>query len=324
MGMLKWLVICIFLALALIGGGMKMMDKMYYGAGPLKQEKLILIPKGAGLNLIAKKLEKEQVVWNRYIFIIAARLQGHESDLKAGEYQVPALISTHEILQKMAQGDVFVRQYTVPEGQTSAQVVEIVNAIESLSGRLTEIPAEGSLLPETYRYEFEDSKEEQIKHMQKAMSETLDAAWENRAEGLPLKTKEEALILASIIEKETGVKAERARVAGVFINRLKINMPLQTDPTVIYAITEGKAPLGRPLYRRDLQVDSPYNTYRVTGLPPTPICNPGKASIEAALNPETHNFYYFVADGTGGHAFANSLSEHNANVREWRKIRDGN
>ena len=163
--------------------------------------------------------------------------------------------------------------------------------------------------------------------MQAAMAKTIDELWENRSDNLPIKTKEEAIILASIIEKETGVGAERKKVAGVFINRLRKNMMLQTDPTVIYALTkgkiqeEGKGPLGRRLLRKDLKVNSPYNTYKNTGLPPGPIANPGRAAIEAALNPETHDYIFFVADGTGGHAFGKNLKEHNANVAKWRKIR---
>lgn len=318
--MLKWTLIFFLICGAFAGGVFEYGRTQYYDNGPLPEEKLILIPKGASLNLIAKKLEQENVITNRYLFIIATRLQGHENHLKAGEYLIPAHYSAHNVLQKMEKGDVFVRQYTVPEGYSAAQIVTLLNGINSLAGMLTDIPAEGSLLPETYRYEFEDSKTAQIAQMQSAMQKTLDEAWGNRAADLPIKTKEEALILASIIEKETGIAAERARIAGVFINRLKINMPLQTDPSVIYAITEGKAPLGRALLRRDLGFNSPYNTYRHAGLPPGPICNPGKAAIEAALHPESHNFYYFVADGSGGHVFAKSLSEHNSNVQNWRKI----
>ena len=216
---------------------------------------------------------------------------------------------------------------TLPEGVTSWQIVETLKSLEDMAGDVAEVPAEGTLLPETYHYIKNDDRTELLGKMKAAMDKTVAELWPMRVEGLPITTEAEALVLASIVEKETGVAAERKKVAGVFINRLRKGMPLQSDPTVIYGITkgevqnEGQGPLGRRLLTKDLEVDTPYNTYMNPGLPPTPIANPGRASIEAVLNPEVHDYIYFVADGTGGHVFARTLAEHNANVARWRKIR---
>jgi UPF0755 protein len=192
---------------------------------------------------------------------------------------------------------------------------------------LTSIPEEGSLLPETYHYMKTDTRQNVIEQMQAAMKKAQDDLWPTRVPDLPVVNMSEVMVLASIVEKETGVPDERRKVAGVFINRLKRGMPLQSDPTAIYALTKGEikddgmGPLGRRLLRKDLEIDSPYNTYKYPGLPPGPICNPGRESIAAVLNPETHNYVYFVADGTGGHVFAETLAEHESNVAKWRKIR---
>lgn len=299
----------------------------FLGAGPLTEQRLVHVKSGMGVGAIAALLEEEQIIESGLIFNIAARLTDHEGFLKAGEYDFPAKVSMAEALKMIRDGDVFERKVTIPEGLTSYQVVKILNAREDLEGEISQIPDEGTLLPETYLFVAGETRSDKIQKMQAASQKILDAAWENRQEDLPIKTKEEALTLASIIEKETSVADERRRVAGVFINRLRKGMPLQTDPTVIYAITkgkiqdEGKGPLGRRLLRKDLQFDDPYNTYKYPGLPPGPIANPGKASIEAAVNPEAHDYIYFVADGTGGHAFAKTLSQHNANVAQWRKVR---
>ncbi|WP_370160497.1 endolytic transglycosylase MltG [Limimaricola soesokkakensis] len=206
------------------------------------------------------------------------------------------------------------------EGVTSWQVVQALNAFDTLEGDVEEIPAEGSLAPDSYEIAPGTQVEAVLDRMEAAQAAILAEAWENRAGDLPLESPEEALSLASIVEKETGVAAERPQVASVFINRLRQGMPLQTDPTVIYGITEGKGVLGRGLRRSELQAETPWNTYVINGLPPTPIANPGRAAIEAALNPATTDYVFFVADGTGGHAFAETLAEHNSNVAEWRKI----
>ncbi|MDE0589890.1 endolytic transglycosylase MltG [Halocynthiibacter sp. C4] len=206
------------------------------------------------------------------------------------------------------------------EGATSWQVIEALKAADFLTGEVTEVPAEGTLAPDSYELRKGALRGELVEEMTRRQTAILDEAWQNRAEGLPLETKEEALILASIVEKETGVAEERKQVASVFVNRLKQGMRLQTDPTVIYGVTEGKGALGRGLRQSELRRETPWNTYVIDGLPVTPIANPGRAAIEAALNPDDTEYLFFVADGTGGHAFAKTLSEHNDNVAKWRKI----
>lgn len=320
----------------------------YNSTGPLDETKLVSIERGTGLNQIASLLESEGAINNRYLFIIGTRVLGAATDLKAGEYELDAGISAHKITQKLRNHDVFGRRITIREGLTSFEIVRLLTEVDNLSGEVTDIPKEGSLLPNTYDYRLEESREAILLRMSSAMVQTISkfcalpemvfssiAEWydepcERTQQGKaidPLKTIGDILTLASIIEKETAVAAERRKVAGVFINRLKRGIPLQTDPTVIYAITKGKhknngkGPLGRRLLRKDLKYTSPYNTYKNLGLPPGPIANSGKASIEAALNPEEHDYIFFVADGTGGHVFAKTLREHNNNVAKWRKIR---
>lgn len=298
----------------------------YLSPGPLNESKLVLIKRGSGVSSIAKQLEENDVISHAILFKIGAHFG---ESLKAGEYMFPAHVSIAEAIHLLEEGDAFDRKITLIEGLTSHQIVKRLRAQEDLTGEIKTIPAEGSLLPDTYHFTSLETREDIINRMQNAMTQAIDDLWPKRAENLPIKTKAEAIILASIVEKETAVASERARVAGVFINRLKRGIALQTDPTVIYAITkgdikeDGKGPLGRRLLSKDLKVNSPYNTYLHAGLPPGPIANPGIESIRAALNPEEHNYIFFVADGTGGHAFAETLKEHNKNVSEWRKIRRG-
>lgn len=299
----------------------------YLSSGPLQEDKMLIITKGSGVGTIATQLEREGVIENALHFKIAVRLSGQHAALKAGEYQFEPGIPAAKVLEKLYEGDTFDRTITIPEGLTSWQVVQRLNANDLLQGEITQIPAEGSLLPDTYHFMAGDTRADKIAEMQAAMTKTIDELWEGRADNLPFDTKEQAITLASIVEKETGVAAERERIAGVFINRLRKGMPLQTDPTVIYALTKGEiqdagmGPLGRRLLSKDLQTDSPYNTYKNAGLPPGPIANPGRAAISATLNPENNEYIYFVADGTGGHVFAKTLDEHNANVAQWRKVR---
>lgn len=295
--------------------------------GPLSETKIVLIERGKGVSGIGDILQNENVISSALVFKILNKVEPDPRPLKAGEYEFTASISMRDALEMMRAGKTYDRKVTFPEGVTAWQVVETLKALGDMSGELPEIPAEGSLLPNTYHYIKDQDRASIIGEMRAAMDKTLQDAWDARAQGLPLATKEEALILASIVEKETGVAAERARIAGVFVNRLKKSIPLQTDPTVIYAMTkgqietDGQGPIGRRLLSADLKYDSPYNTYLYAGLPPGPISNPGKESIEAVLHPETHDYLYFVADGTGGHVFARTLAEHNSNVANWRKIR---
>ena len=295
--------------------------------GPLKQEVVITIERGQGVSSIADTLKAQGIITHPFLFKVVVRFSGRHTDLKAGEYQFEAGVAMASIITRLIEGRVVLRQFTVPEGFTSWQVVELLKKTEGLSGAVTEIPAEGSLLPETYSFTKDEPRAAKIAQMQAAMARTIDELWEKRSPEIAVKDKREAVILASIVEKETGVAYERARIAGVFENRLRKGMALQTDPTVIYALTNGRiqtggmGPLGRRLLSKDMQIDSPYNTYKYAGLPPGPIANPGREAIAAVLNPEKNDYIYFVADGTGGHIFAATLDEHNANVAKWRKIR---
>jgi len=310
--------------LAAAAGAWIYLDGYMNGPGPGSAETRIQIEPGWGIARIASQLAEQGVITEPLLFRLGARIAGHDRALKAGEYAIPAAASPTAVLDILLQGKSLQYRVAVPEGLTTLEVLELIDAHPELTGDLPEpLPGEGTLLPETYFFERGESKANVIARMQTALTETLSAAWQNRQPDLPLDTPEEALILASIIEKETAVAAEYGLVAGVFINRLRKGMLLQTDPTVIYALTEGDGPLGRQLLRADLQIDHPYNTYLYPGLPPGPIANAGRRAIEAALQPADTDFLYFVADGTGGHAFARTLEEHNRNVAEWRRVRDG-
>ena len=291
-----------------------------YQPGPLTESVYVIIAKGSGTSAVAKELADAGVIKSPYLFKLAARIFGLDKKLKAGEYLFPPMTSMEQAIKKLSSGDIVYRKITLPEGLTTAQMLDIINNEQFLSGKITEMVSEGELLPETYSFTRDDTKDNIIRRAKKAMAEILEEAWTNRKQPLPVKTPQQLLVLASIIEKETAIDAERRLVASVFVNRLTKGMKLQTDPTVIYALTLGKKDLGRLLTRKDLAVDSPYNTYKYHGLPPTPICNPGKASLQAAANPEFSSYLYFVADGTGGHNFAVSLKEHNNNVKNWKKV----
>ena len=299
----------------------------FHKAGPLSEPLTFVVPRGANIGGVADSLKYHGAINAPVLFIYGGKALGQDSKIKAGEYEIPAQLSMRNILDLLVSGKTVQRQVTVREGLTSYEIANLLSEVDTLEQVDLEIPPEGSLLAETYSYSKGENTGDIVKRMTEAMTATIDELWEGRMPNLPLETKEEAIILASIVEKETAVASERKKVAGVFINRLKKGMLLQTDPTVIYALTEGKpkndgkGPLGRRLLFKDLEVDSPYNTYKYPGLPPTPIANPGRAAIEAVLNPETHEYIYFVADGSGGHAFAKTLAQHNQNVAKWRRIR---
>lgn len=290
--------------------------------GPSAAERTVILPKGASVTRISTILESEGILAEPILFQFAVRLSGQSNELKAGEYLIPAASTMRDVVALLSSGKTVVRRVTIAEGLSVAEALSVIGSAEGLTGSIPESVAEGSLLPETYHYTYGDSREEIVVRMQRALRDELEALWAVRAEGLPFDSPGEALVLASIVEKETAIPTERARIAGVFVNRLKRGMRLQSDPTVVYAIARGTS-LGRRLTREDLAIDSPYNTYRVSGLPPSPIANPGKASLAAVLRPDQTNELYFVADGSGGHAFAETLDEHQRNVRRWRRIRDG-
>ena len=293
----------------------------FTGPGPSPEDKIIVIPKGTGVSEIAELLEREGVIESPAIFKLGVRLFSKQKPLLAGEYVFPKAISPSAAMGIMISGKSITHRLTIPEGLSVREVLELVASAPLLDGPLPpDKPAEGALLPETYQYLRGESRAEIVARMRDAMTKAIAAEWPKRAKDLPLKSPEEAVTLASIVEKETSVRAERARVAGVFYNRLKIGMPLQSDPTVIFAVTLGKLKLSRSLTYDDLKIDSPYNTYVTKGLPPGPIANPGLAALKAVLNPDTHKELYFVADGSGGHAFAETLAQHNKNVAKWRKF----
>lgn len=287
---------------------------------PVDKDILFLVQKGDSLNKIAKKLKEYGLIKNEYLFIFYSRINKIYPQVKAGEYLFDKNISLVQLSEKLISGKVYLRKITFPEGLTSREIHELLKNNEFLNKEEFAIPSEGSILPETYTFSRGDSPKKIIKQSQKARDNVLEQIWNGRDENLPLNSKEQLLILASIVEKETGIGTERAEVASVFINRLRLGMLLQTDPTVIYAVTGGKEDLNRPLTRKDLMIDSPYNTYKYAGLPPTPICNPGKDAIFAAAHPANTSYLYFVASGKGGHNFAKSLDEHNDNVRKWRAL----
>lgn len=312
-----------------VAGGAWFVHASMSGPGPLPQAATVEIPRGTRIRAIAEALYDRKIIANPYIFLAAAEWRGVVHDMKAGEYAFPGHVPLDRVLAMMAKGEVVQHRLTVPEGFTSWQVVQAIEAEPALSGPVASIPPDGSLLPETYVFLRGDSRQSLIDRMQAGMTRTLARLWAARAPNALVATPAQAVTLASIVEKESGVAAERPRIAGVFLNRLARGMKLQSDPTAIYALTQGRirtggeGPLGRRLTLADLRIASPYNTYQVIGLPPGPIANPGAGSIEAVLHPEANAFLYFVANGTGGHAFAATLPEQDRNVAQWREIRKG-
>lgn len=284
-----------------------------------KVDTTVTIPPRAGTRATLAQLYAEGLAPAPYLVALPLYVSGDYKWLKAGEYAVAAGDSPKQILARMVRGDIIVHKLTVPEGWTRYQLRDALRAEPLLTGDVGEI-TEGSAFPDTMHFTRGESRAAIIGRMQAALQKHLAAAWEARAEGLPLATAQEALVLASIVERETGVSGERAKVAGVFMNRLRLGMPLQSDPTVAYGVEalQAGAPLGRALTTADLRRDTPYNSYTRTGLPPTPICLVGKAALEAALHPEPTDALYFVATGTGGHVFAATLAEHHANVAAYR------
>lgn len=308
---------------AMAFAGFLLLNALWDRPGPLAGPAIVDIPRGGGVSTIARRLEAEGVIRDARLFRLLVSVSGQEGTLQAGEFEFPAQVSARDAADILVDGRPIQYAITIPEGLTSVEIVALLNADERLVGEIETVPPQGSILPETYNFTREADRAAILRRMQSAMENALAEIWQRRDPETRLTSPREAVILASIIEKETGIASERPLVGSVFANRLERGMPLQSDPTVIFALTEGQSELGRPLLRKDLGVDSPYNTYRVAGLPPGPIANPGRASLEAAVNPETSDYIYFVADGTGGHAFAMTLEEHNRNVAAWRRIRDG-
>ncbi|MBC8239648.1 MAG: endolytic transglycosylase MltG [Alphaproteobacteria bacterium] len=304
-----------------IGGAFGWGYAQFTQPGPASLDRTVLLPKGSSLNNIAERLAVAGVIDRPLVFRIGVRVGGWGRGLKAGEYRFPAQISMRGAVEILRKGDTVVRRVTIPEGLSSRQVVALLAQTQGLRGDVAEVPAEGTLLPETYHYSYGDERAVLLARMTEAMNTTLATLWPLRDQGLPFANPDEARILAAMVEKETSLPDERPRGAGGFINRLRRGMRLQSDPTVVYGLTEGGSPLGRALSRADLDLRTPYNTYRIAGLPPGPIANPGRAAIGAVLHPLVSNELYFVADGTGGHAFAATFAEHRRNVRRWRRAK---
>lgn len=277
------------------------------------------IPRGAGLSLISQRLEAEGFIQNAFLFKAVTKLRGNEANFKAGEFYLSKNMSMASVYDGLANGKAILYPFTAAEGLTSAMIVRSLDSVNSLKDDNPDVPAEGTLLPETYLTPRGMTQSQLLQKMALAQKQLLDDAWEQRDPTIPVKTKREAIILASVVEKETGIGMERGMVAGVFTNRLRQGMKLQSDPTIIYGITKGE-PLGRRIRRSEIDRATDWNTYQIPALPKTPICNPGKDAILAVLNPDTTDALFFVADGTGGHAFARTLREHERNVAKWRKI----
>src|ERR1700760_2278558 len=301
----------------------------YYGKktleapGPLQEDKTVVIPSRAGMSDIADVLQREGVIdSNRWAFIGAVFAMKARSDLKPGEYEFRKSASLRDVIGTIVEGKVVQHSVTLPEGLTSEQIVARLTDNELFSGTIREIPREGTLLPETYKFPRGTTREQVIQRMQAAQKRLVTEVWEHRSPDLPpnVRTPQDLVTLASIVEKETGKPDERSRVAAVFVNRLRQKIKLQSDPTIIYGLVGGKGTLGRPIKRSEIQQPSPYNTYVVDGLPPGPIANPGRASLEAAANPARTRDLFFVADGTGGHAFSDSYDQHQKNGAKLRAM----
>ena len=310
--------LALLIVLALLVGGFLTMQG-WNGAGPARRSVVVDIRDGATLASAATQLQRAGAVRSAMRFRYLARLFGSAAPIKAGEYRLPAHLSAADVLATLQGGKTVQRLVTVPEGRPSIMVHDTLMKAAGLVGPVA-VPAEGSLLPDSYAYQPGDTRASVVMRMQKAMDVYLAAAWKKRRPGIAVTTPEQAVVLASIVEKETGKPFERRMVAAVYGNRLRLGMPLQADPTVIYPVTQGR-PLGRRILQSELHAKNGYNTYAEAGLPKGPIANPGRASIDAVLDPTASNALYFVADGTGGHVFATTLEQHNANVRKWFAIR---
>ncbi|EJF90667.1 endolytic transglycosylase MltG [Bartonella tamiae] len=314
----------VIIAILAIGIPVYIGKNMFVAAGPQAEEKTILIRSGSGIREIASMLEDQGLIRSAEIFVYGVGYSDKAKSLKAGEYAIPAHASMQTIMQILVDGKSIDYTLTIPEGLTVWQVFQRLKENDILVGELPlEMPSEGSLMAETIRFTRGTTREQIVKRLQNGQTQLVVDIWSKRTSDLPLNNINEFITLASIVEKETGVASERPQVAAVFYNRLAANMRLQSDPTVIYGVFGGQGkPSDRPIYRSDLDKETPYNTYKIHGLPPTPIAIPGRASLEAVANPPKSDAFYFVADGKGGHVFSKTLDEHNTNVRKWRALQN--
>ncbi len=302
-------------AVALVAGRQR-----FEAPGPLSEDRVVNIPRGSGIRDIADVLVRDGVIDQPWVFVGGVLVLKAREDLKAGEYQFKAHASLRDVVATIVEGRVVPHQLTIPEGLTSEQIVARLLEDDILTGNIKEIPREGTLLPDTYSFTRGITREQMIQRMQQAQQRMVKEIWDRHSPDLPIKTPEQLVVLASIVEKETGKPEERTRVAAVFVNRLKQKMRLQSDPTIIYGLVGGKGTLGRPIMRSEIEQPTPYNTYQIDGLPPGPIANPGRASLDAAANPARTRELYFAADGAGGHAFAETYEQHQKNVGRLRSM----
>jgi UPF0755 protein len=314
----RFLLIVVLLGLA-VAGAWFYEQWNWTQPGPSTVEKVVMVAPGDHVSTIAQHLAEAGVVSNAELFRVGLRIRGLQGELKAGEYAFPAHVSMADVAVIVASGKSIQHKLTAAEGLTSQMIYGLVKQDPVLVGDPGALPDEGTLLPETYLFTRGTTRKELLARMAKAQTAVLKKLWPARASGLPVKTKEDAITLASIVEKETALASERRHVAAIFVNRLKLGMKLQSDPTIIYDITKGY-PLGRGIRESELLRASPHNTYAIVGLPPSPICNPGKDSLDAVLNPGTTNDLYFVANGKGGHVFSATDAEQSKNVATWRRI----
>ena len=321
----------LFVLMITVAGGIALFRHSIDAPGPLKVARNVIIPAGDSSRMIAERLEKQGVIASQSLFLAQvmsqnaiARFSGQTGrHMKAGEYELTAGSSIRDVIKKLTDGRSLLYSVTMPEGLTSFEIVRRLLADDNLSGAVAQVPPEGSLLPETFRVPRNTRREQVLKLLAQEQSKFLDLKWETRAPDLPLATKQEALVLASIVEKESGPNDDPARVAGVFINRLRRNMRLQSDPTILYGKHGPKVRWGSKIFRSDINRKTAYNTYQIDRLPPTPISNPGRRSLEAVLQPAQTKDLYFVADGKGGHIFSATLKDHERAVKDWRKIERG-
>jgi UPF0755 protein len=320
---LNGLLTLLVIGLVVVGGGFFFVASQYYGDGPTREDRVFRVESGNTLGTTASRLEEQGFISNSLIFTQFGSRVEESAIVKAGDFTIPAGASMSEILRELTLGDPLRFAVTIPEGWTVWQAVNRINADENLTGEIGQLPPEGSILPGSYDYMPGDTRQSVLDKMQLAMTQALAEVWETRRADLPLDSPAELLILASIVERETGVASERPQIAAVFVNRLNEGMRLQSDPTIIYGITLGQSTLDRGIRRSEIEEATPYNTYQIDGLPPTPIANPGIEALRAVANPDEHDYLYFVAKGalpSEGHVFAETYAEHQENVARYREI----